>query len=82
MVTDMPSREGFTGMQCLLADPDSSTVVMLAMFRSREHIARLGEPIRAAIEVAAAVIATDPRAAIVDVLDVVDVPGTPGDIHP
>ena len=80
MLTDTPTRPGYTGMQCLLADSASATLVILAMFESRADIARLGERTRAGIEVAAAIIGADPEAAIVDVLDVVDVPGTPADI--
>lgn len=81
MMTDTPTREGFTGMQCMLVDVASSTLVILAMFESRAAIAKLSERTRAAIEVAAAIIGADPKAAIVDVLDVVDVPGTPADIR-
>ena len=80
MMTDTPNLEGFSGMQYLLADPASSTIVVLAMFESRENIAKLDDRIRAALDISRTIIGADPAASVVDVLDVIDVPGAAADI--
>lgn len=81
MMNDTPTRPGYTGTQCLLADEAAATLVIIAVFESRDYVALLHERIRAVLAVAAELMGGDPQRMTVDVLDVADVPGTPAALY-